>query len=143
MKNKILFAVLFASMNLFSQVKITPESKDLDEVYKGGEKQLVTDLQKNFLTFSSDFQANGKFILTFDLDEKGKIIHPKVLPEISNEFGFALIRSFKRIKNNFNTEMPKNNLSVSFDFSPTFKSEDGRERFTESTMTERFNAKNN
>lgn len=142
MKILFLLSILLTTTFIFAQVTIKPESEDLNEVCKGGNEQLVKDLQNNLLTFSSDFQINGKFILTFDLDEKGKIIHAKVLPEISNEFGYALIRSFKRVKNNFNAEMPKNNLSVSFDFSPTFKSDDGRERFSESTMTERFNSRN-
>lgn len=140
MKKIFLLSVLFAASFTLAQVTVTPESKDLNEVYQGGNDQLIEDLQKNFLAFSSDFQVNGKFILSFDLDEKGKIMNPKVSPEINNEFGYALIRSFKRVKKNFLAEMPKNNLAVSFDFTPTFKNTDGRERFTESTMTERFKA---
>lgn len=143
MKKAVLFGVLFASLNVFSQVKVTPESKDLNLVYKGGEKKLVEDVQNNFRTFSSDFQVNGQFVLTFDLDKEGKIIHPKVSPEVNNDFAYALIRSFKRVKNNFNSEMPKNNLTVLLEFNPTFKTDDGRERFTESPMTDRFNANQN
>ena len=115
----------------FSQVTVTPESKDLDAVYKGGNKQLIADVQNNFSVFSSDYQVNGKFIITFDIDKDGKMIHPKVLPEVNEDFDFALIRSFKRVKNNFNPNMPKSKLAVLLDFTPNFKSDDGRERFTE------------
>ena len=137
-----LSAILIASF-VFSQVKVTPESKDLNDVYKGGDKQLVEDVQNNFSVFSSDYQVNGKFIITFDLDKNGKIIHPKVLPEVTDDFKYALIRSFKRVKNNFNTNMPKTKLAVLLDFTPNFKSDDGRERFTETPATERFNSRNN
>ncbi|MGS0747703.1 hypothetical protein [Halpernia sp. GG3] len=115
----------------FSQVTVTPESKDLDAVYKGGNKQLIADVQNNFSVFSSDYQVNGKFIITFDIDKDGKMIHPKVLPEVNEDFDFALIRSFKRVKNNFNSNMPKSKLAVLLDFTPNFKSDDGRERFNE------------
>ena len=127
----------------FGQVSVTPESKDLNEVYKGGDKQLIQDVQDNFSVFSSDYQVNGKFIITFDLDKDGKIIHPNVLPEVNDDFKYALIRSFKRVKNNFNPNMPKTKLAVLLDFSPNFKNDDGRERFTESAATDRFNSRNN
>lgn len=143
MKKLFLIGILFSTISAFAQVKVTPESKDLNEVYKGGEKQLVKDVQNNFSTFSSDFQVNGKFILTFDLDKNGKIIHPKVLPEVDEDFAYAVIRSFKRVKNNFNINMPKSKLAVLLDFNPTFKSDDGRERFTESAASERFQANQN
>ncbi|WP_417428587.1 hypothetical protein [Halpernia sp.] len=125
------------------KVKVTPESKDLDQVYKGGNKQLIKDVQENFSVFSSDYQVNGKFIITFDLDKTGKIIHPKVLPEVNEDFSYAVIRSFKRVKNNFNANMPKTKLAVLLDFNPTFKSDDGRERFTESAASERFQSNQN
>lgn len=138
----MIFGFLITASIAFAQVVVTPESKELNEVYKGGDAQLVKDVQNNFNVFSSDFQVNGKFLITFDLDENGKIKNPKVLPKMAdNEFTFALIRSFKRVKNNFNADMPKKHLSVILDFSPTFKSDDGRERFTESPMTDRFNSR--
>ena len=125
----------------FSQVTVTPESKDLDTVYKGGNKQLIKDVQDNFRVFSSDYQVNGKFIITFDLDKDGKIIHPKVLPEVSDDFGFALIRSFKRVKNNFNTHMPTTKLAVLLDFNQTFKNSDDRDRFNDSSMSGAFSGR--
>lgn len=143
MKKLIILSALLTTAFAFSQVKVTQESKDLNEVYKGGNKQFVEDVQNNFSTFSADYQVNGKFILTFDLDKNGKIIHPKVLPEVNDDFAYAVIRSFKRVKNNFNAQMPKSNLALVIDFSPTFKSDDGRERFTETAATDRFNANQN
>lgn len=143
MKKLIILSAFLTTAFAFSQVKVTQESKDLNEVYKGGNKQFVEDVQNNFSTFSADYQVNGKFILTFDLDKNGKIIHPKVLPEVNDDFAYAVIRSFKRVKNNFNAQMPKSNLALVIDFSPTFKSDDGRERFTETAATDRFNANQN
>ena len=143
MKKALSILAIMAFGFTFSQVSVTPESKDLNEVYKGGDKQLIQDVQDNFSVFSSDYQVNGKFIITFDLDKDGKIIHPKVLPEVNDDFKYALIRSFKRVKNNFNANMPRTKLSVLLDFSPTFKSDDGRERFTESPATDRFNSRQN
>ncbi|SFI41776.1 hypothetical protein [Halpernia frigidisoli] len=143
MKKLVLLISLICASFASAQVVATPESKDLNEVYKGGDAQFKKDVENSFGVFSSDYQVNGKFILTFDLDKDGKIQHPKVFPETSDDFKFALIRSFKRVKNNFNPNMPTDKLSVMLDFSPIFKSDDGRERFTESTMTERFNARNN
>lgn len=143
MKKLIFLSAFLTAAFSFAQVAVTPESKDLNEVYKGGDKKFIKDVEDNFSVFSSDFQVNGKFILTFDLDENGKIIHPKVLPEVNQDFAYAVIRSFKRVKNNFNTKMPKKNLAVLIDFSPTFKSDDGRERFTETPASERFQMRNN
>ncbi|SEF75931.1 hypothetical protein SAMN05421847_0838 [Halpernia humi] len=143
MKKLIFLSAILTTAFAFSQVKVTPESKDLNEVYKGGDKQLVKDVQNNFSTFSSEYQVNGKFILNFDLDKNGKIIHPKVLPEVNNDFAYAVIRSFKRVKNNFNPNMPKSNLALVLDFNPSFKSDDGRERFTETAASDRFQMRNN
>lgn len=140
-KTLFIFSLLLSSF-AFSQVAITSESKNIDDVYKGGSKQLVNDVEKNFDVFSSEYQVNGKFILTFDLDKNGKITHPKVLPETDPDFANALIRSFKRIKNNFKPNMPTNKLAILFDFNPTFKNGDARDRFTESPSSERFQTRN-
>lgn len=123
----------------FSQVTVTPETIEIEHLYKGGTHKFVKDVQNNFATFSSEFQVNGRFILTFEVDKKGKIINPKVLPEVNNDFAFAVIRSFKRVKNNFEVSGNNTKIKVLLDFSPNFKSDDGRERFTEPTSAERFN----
>ena len=139
MKKILLLTFLFTTLFSFAQVTAIAKSEDLNKVYKGGNKQLIQDLENNLSTLSSEFQVNGKFILTFDLDNSGKITNSKVLPEVNDDFAFAVIRSFKRMKNNFSADMPKKNLAVILNFSTTYKNSDGRERFTESAMTERFN----
>ncbi|KIA89334.1 hypothetical protein [Kaistella jeonii] len=130
MKKLFLLTLLFTTVYAYSQVVATSKSNDLNEVYKGGNQKFVKDVQNNFNNFSSDFQANGIFTLTFDVDKKGNIINPKVSPEADNDFTVALIRSFKRVKNNFSTNTPRKNIAVLLDFRTTFKSDDGRDRFT-------------
>ena len=137
MRKLFVLGVLFTTSFAFAQVVATPESKTLNEVYKGGDKKLVEDVQKNLNDISSDYQVNGKFVLTFDLDKDGKIIHPKVLPYVNQDFAIELIRSFKRLKNNFNSNMPAKDLAISFDFTQNFKSYDDRVNFTESPISER------
>ena len=135
MKKIIFLGIFLMSTFAFSQVIVTPKSTYLNKVYKGGDEKLVKDVENNFNNFSGDFQVNGQFVLTFDLNKEGEIINAKVLPEVNKEFSVALIRSFKRIKNNFNKAMPQNNLAVLMDFSTNFKNNDGRERFTTSNAT--------
>ena len=132
MKKIIFLGIFLTGTFTFSQVIVTPKGTNLNEVYKGGNTKFVQDIENNFNNFSGDFQVNGQFILTFDLNKEGEIINPKVLPEVNKEFSVALIRSFKRVKNNFNAAMPQNNLAVLMDFSTNFKNDDGRERFTTS-----------
>ncbi|MGS0747701.1 hypothetical protein [Halpernia sp. GG3] len=118
MKKLLLLITLFAGIFTFSQVIVTSNNKDLNEVYKGGKKQLMQDLRQNFRAFSADYGINGKFVITFDLDKDGKITNAKVFPEqVDDAFSFAFIRTFKRVKNNFNTEMPTKDLAVTMDFS--------------------------
>ena len=135
MKKLFFLTVLFSTAYSYAQVVATSKSTDLNEVYKGGNQEFVKDVQNNFNNFSSDFQANGVFTLTFDLDNKGNIINPKVSPQTDNDFTLALIRSFKRVKNNFSTNTPRKNIAVSLDFSTNFKSDDGRDRFTATPMS--------
>ncbi len=138
MKKTLLLFGIFFSVISFGQVMVIPESKEIDQLYKGGNKQFVQDVENNFAVFSSEFQVNGQFMLTFDLDKKGKVTNPKVSPEIDNDFAFAVIRSFKRVKNNFEPAQNTTRMSVLLDFNPKFKSDDGRERFTEPTSVARF-----
>ena len=138
MKKALLFVTIFSFLLSSAQVAVTPQSKEIDQLYKGGKKQFVQDVENNFAVFSSEFQVNGQFMLTFDLDKKGKITNPKVSPQIDNDFAFAVIRSFKRIKKNFEPALNLTKMSVLLDFNPKFKSDDGRERFTEPTSVGRF-----
>ena len=132
MKKIIFLGIFLTTTFAFSQVIVTPKNTNLNTVYKGGDSKLVKDVERNFSTFSGDFQVNGQFILTFDLNKEGEIINTKVLPEVNRDFSLELIRTFKRIKNNFKATMPQNNLAVLMDFSTSFKNDDGRERFTNS-----------
>ncbi|WP_313502593.1 hypothetical protein [Kaistella carnis] len=132
-------AILTASFS-FAQVQVTTKhSENLDKVYKGGNEKFEKDVQDNLRMLSADYQVNGKFVLTFGLNEKGEIINTDVTPNISDAFSTELIRSFKRVKKNFSPDHATENLAVLLDFNPSFKNEDGRERFTESTATARFN----
>lgn len=138
MKKTLPLFGIFFSLISFGQVMVIPESKEIDQLYKGGNKQFIQDVENSFAVFSSEFQVNGQFMLTFDLDKKGKVTNPKVSPEIDNDFAFAVIRSFKRVKNNFEPAQNTTRMSVLLDFNPKFKSDDGRERFTEPTSVARF-----
>ena len=117
MKKIFLIGSILIASFAFSQVKATAESKDLNQVYKGGTKQLLHDVQDNYRTFSSDYAINGQFLITFDLDKEGNIVNPKISPEqVENSFKYDFIRTFKRVKNNFKSDTPKKDLAVLINF---------------------------
>lgn len=131
MKKLLLSVLLCSSIFALAQVHVTPKSEDFNEIYTGGSTQLVKDLQVDFGSFSSSFQVNGTFVLTFDLDEHSQILNAKVSPDVDQDFSRELIRTFKRVKKNFKTETSIKNIAIELDFNTDFKETDGRSRFTE------------
>ena len=119
------------SIFALAQAHVVPKSEEFNEIYKGGSTQLVKDLQADFTFFSSGFQVNGTFILTFDLDQNNQILNAKVSPDIDQNFSRELIRTFKRVKKNFNAESSEKNSAIVLDFNTNFKETDGKSRFTE------------
>ena len=140
MKKIILMGAILTAGFSLAQVQVsTKNSENLDRIYKGGNEKFERDVQDNLRMLSADYQVNGKFVLTFGLNEKGEIVNTEVTPETSNVFSTELIRSFKRIKKNFSADHATANLAILLDFNRSFKNEDGRERFTESAAAARFN----
>lgn len=137
MKKLLFCTVITFSSFAYAQVAVTLENADLNEVYQGGKDKMVHDLENNFKNFSAEYQTNGKFILTFDLDDNGKIVHPKVQPDVDHDFSNSLIRAFKRVKKNFVEHQPKQNMAVLFNFSQNFETSEGRERFSSPMPRER------
>lgn len=133
---KLLFLILFLLATFsFAQITATPESKDLNQVYKGGNYQLTQNVQNNFTPFNSEYAVNGKFLITFDLDKNGNVINPKVFPSpVDNRFKFDFIRSFKRA-NNFKSEMSTEGLSVAVNFTPIEIPKNASSSFTREPRT--------
>ncbi|MGS0747702.1 hypothetical protein [Halpernia sp. GG3] len=132
MKKFFILSILLSATFTFAQIFVSPKSKDLNDFYKGGNKQLMKDVQDNFGAFISDYIINGKFVLSFDLDKDGTIINPKVQPEqVDKNFTYDFIRTFKRVKNNFKTDSPKKSLAILVDFRiPERISGGGQSQFT-------------
>ena len=131
MKKFFILSILLSATFTFAQIFVSPKSKDLNDVYEGGNKQMMKDVQDNFGAFMSDYMIYGKFVLGFDLDKNGTISNPKVLHEqVDNKFTYDFIRTFKRVKNNFKTDSFKKSLAILVDFNiPKRISSGGQSQF--------------
>lgn len=134
------FLISFGQVNSISQmvgtVTGTGITKITDKNYNGGNEQFLKDVKDNFTLFASEYQVNGKFIINFNLDENGEIADPKIYPKVEQNFNFALIRAFKRMKSNFKAVDSTKNLAVLLDFDFKINSDDAKAdavRFTSTT----------
>lgn len=123
------FLLSYAQVTTLTQkvgdVTISSEKRISDELYTGGNAQFVKDLETQFQFYAVDYQLNSKYLLTFQLDEEGKINDANVFPDVTNnKFKYEMVRTLKRLKNNFKASGSTTKMAVLLDFNYVVNSPD-------------------
>lgn len=110
-------------------MKISSDKRQVENIYRGGQKKFENDLTNNLRYTGNVFQANGDFKLSFNVNDKGELANVKLLPELYDKaFEREVKRDIKRMEKYF-AGSRNQEVSVNLSFGRDFQPSDARVAF--------------